>query len=348
MTTLIQQISAKATRLRVPLSVHLDLTWRCNEDCVHCYLDHEGGGELSTAEVNDVLDQLAAAGTFFLCLSGGEILLRRDLMDIVAHARSLLFHVTLKTNGILLDRTYSESFARLGVSAVHISLYSHRAGVHDAITRIPGSFSRSVEAIRTLITHGVKTRVSNVLMRENVDDYGALQSFATDLGAEAKVDVTVSPTFDGDFSLSALRIPLEDLRRVYRDPAIVHDVEKFCAPPAPADDQVLEDHPCGAGHSGCYISPTGDVMPCIQFPVACGNLRRDRFADIWSSSPELDRIRALRTRDFPVCRTCRTVAACTRCPGLAMMEGDVLGPSLLDCEKAFARTGIPSPRLSVQ
>ena len=84
----------------VPLSVHFDLTYRCNERCVHCYLDHDDHGEMTTGEVRSVLDQLAAAGTLFLIFSGGELLLRKDFFEFLAlYARSLGFDVKLKTNG---------------------------------------------------------------------------------------------------------------------------------------------------------------------------------------------------------------------------------------------------------
>src|SRR5439155_1028759 len=77
----------------VPLSVHLDVTYRCNERCVHCYLDHDDHGEMTTAEMLDVIDQLAEAGVFFLTLSGGEVLMRMDFFDILERARSLQFCV---------------------------------------------------------------------------------------------------------------------------------------------------------------------------------------------------------------------------------------------------------------
>ncbi len=63
--TLMQEMNQKALELGVPLSAHIDLTFRCNERCIHCYLDHEDYGEMTTAEIEDVLDQLAEAGTFF-------------------------------------------------------------------------------------------------------------------------------------------------------------------------------------------------------------------------------------------------------------------------------------------
>src|SRR2546430_11129090 len=91
------RLIARTVRKRLPLSVHFDLTYRCNERCVHCYLDHEDHGELSTAECIDALEQLAKAGTLFLTFSGGEIFLRRDLEELLATARRLHFYVNFKT-----------------------------------------------------------------------------------------------------------------------------------------------------------------------------------------------------------------------------------------------------------
>ena len=102
--SLMQELVGKALDLRVPLSAHLDITYRCNEQCEHCYLDHEDHGEMSTAEIKNLLRQLADAQVFFLTLSGGEALMRRDCFEIIEYARSLMFNVKLKTNAVLIPR----------------------------------------------------------------------------------------------------------------------------------------------------------------------------------------------------------------------------------------------------
>ena len=84
--SLMAQLNDKALRNGVPLSVHLDITYRCNERCEHCYLEHDGQDELTTAEIRGLVDQLAEAGVFFLTISGGEPLLRPDCFEIIAHA----------------------------------------------------------------------------------------------------------------------------------------------------------------------------------------------------------------------------------------------------------------------
>ena len=103
----------------------------------------------------------------------------------------------------------------------------------------------------------------------------------------------------------------------------------------------MDERPCSAGHTACYISPYGDLYPCVQFPLPSGNVRTEKFLDIWRHSTQLNEVRSIRARDMPVCSTCSHVGTCTRCPGLAYMEtGNMRGPSTQDCEKSYARTGV--------
>jgi radical SAM protein with 4Fe4S-binding SPASM domain len=132
------------------------------------------------------------------------------------------------------------------------------------------------------------------------------------------------------------------LQNVFRDEDLVGNVEEFCSPPRRVDEEALDMLPCSAGHTACYVSPYGDVYPCVQFPLPSGNVRRTKFVDIWRDSPQLKEVRSITLRDMPSCSQCTHGASCTRCPGLAYMEGNMRGPSYQDCEKSYARTGIPS------
>ena len=345
MSTLMQEMNQRALDAGVPLSVHLDVTYRCNERCVHCYLDHDNHGEMTAAEICDVLDQLAEAGVFFLTFSGGEVLMRMDFFQILEYARSLLFSVKIKTNAFMIREREADRMRELGVQSVQVSIYSHRSEVHDAITKLPGSLKRSIAGIRLLQSRGLRVIMANVLMRQNLNDYAGVQALARELGVTYTIDPTITPKMDGDRSVLGLGIGGDDLRQVFRTPELVGNVEEFCAPPAPVDEDVLEGVPCSAGHSACYISPYGDVYPCVQFPLPSGNVRKQKFLEIWRNSAELNEVRSIRARDLPTCSHCSHVGTCTRCPGLAYMEGSMRGPSSLDCEKSFARTGILSANM---
>jgi AdoMet-dependent heme synthase len=347
MGALMQRVWDRALEHNVPLSVQFDLTYRCNERCVHCYLDHDDHGELTTAEVKGILDQLAAAGTLFLIFSGGELLLRKDLFELIGYARALRFDVKLKTNGILLREREAERLREAGVREVQISVYSHRPEVHDAITKVPGSLDRTLAAIGLLKARGIRVLIANVLMRQNAFDYAGVRALAAHLGVESTVDPTITPKMDGDTSVLSLRVAQPALIQIFRDRSLVPD--DFCTPPSAesADADTLDAMPCSAGHTACYISPYGEVYPCVQFPLPTGNLRQQAFEAIWRHSPALEDVRSIRVRDLPTCSSCGFVASCTRCPGLAYMEGNMRGPSSADCEKSSMRAAAGSPEVNV-
>src|SRR5712675_1381219 len=164
--SLMQEMGERAQRLGVPFSVQLDLTYRRNEQCVHCYLDHEDHGEMTTVEIKHLLKEMAEAGVFILTLSGGEIFLRKDFFEILEQARALTFCIKLKTNAVLIREAQAARLRELGVESIQVSIYSHRPEVHDAITKIPGSLQRSLKAIRFLRSQGLKVVIANVLMTD--------------------------------------------------------------------------------------------------------------------------------------------------------------------------------------
>jgi radical SAM protein with 4Fe4S-binding SPASM domain len=240
----------------------------------------------------------------------------------------------------MIGEKEADRLADLSVDGVQVSLYSHRHDVHDAITKLPHSLERSLAGIRRLRQRGVKVIVANVLMRQNLTDYAGVRELTQSMGAHYTIDPTITPMMDGDRSILNLGIGIEELVDVFRNPDLVGDVDEFCAPPPSVDEDALDETPCSAGHSACYISPYGDVFPCVQFPLPTGNVRREKFLDIWQDSPQMNEVRSIRARDLPVCSTCSHVGSCSRCPGLAYQEGNMRGPSIQDCEKSYARTGI--------
>ena len=160
------------------------------------------------------------------------------------------------------------------------------------------------------------------------------------------IDPTITPHINGNRSLLALNVSREDLRDIMNDKTIAGQTEdQFVAVAPGSDEDDLDNIPCSAGHSAAYVSPYGDVYPCVQFPLPSGNVRRQKFIDIWKYSPQLEEVRSIRTRDLPVCSTCSHSSGCSRCPGLAYMEGNMRGPSTADCEKSFALTGVPSANM---
>jgi AdoMet-dependent heme synthase len=350
-TPVMDGLTARSVRNRLPISVHFDLTYRCNERCVHCYLDHEDHGELTTAECIEILEQLAAAGTLFLTFSGGEIFLRRDFFEILAEARRLHFDISLKSNALLITPERAARLRELGVRRIQISVYSADPAIHDAITKVPGSLARTIVAIPRLVEQGLKVKLACPLMQENLLAYRGVIELADKLGVPYIMDLTITPMLDGSREPLAHRIPSSGLLTVLQDPVLnachAHSSTGQGAAPvsllgsgvsSSLESSVYDDIPCSAGHNSCYISPYGDVLPCVQLPKPAGNLRRQRFTEIWYRSPALSEVRSVRDTQLPVCSRCTIRKYCERCPGLAMWEGgDLLGAYERACELAEQR-----------
>ena len=100
----------------------------------------------------------------------------------------------------------------------------------------------------------------------------------------------------GTGSILGLNIERAQLQQVFRDASILGtSPEEFCVPPGgpPTADDAQNMLPCSAGHTFCYVSPYGDVYPCVQFPLPTGNVRNTRFLDIWQHSPQMTEVRSI-------------------------------------------------------
>ncbi len=346
-TPIMDRLVRKTVERRLPWNVHIDLTYRCNERCVHCYLDHHDYGEMTTREVKNVLDQLADAGALFLTFSGGEIFLRQDLFELIRYARGLNFDVSLKTNALLIDQSRARKLRELDIRKIQISIYSADAAIHDAITKVPGSLERSLRAIQFLLAEGLQVKLACPLMKQNLAAFRDVQSLAEKLGVPYMLDLTITPMMDGGDGVLGLRSSAAELLQVLQDQNLN---SRASTPPEAATEAAFatgsatssgiesgayDDIPCSAGHNSCYISPYGDVSPCVQMPKSAGNLRKQRFDEIWYGSSEMNRVRAVRESQLPLCSSCSIRNYCERCPGLAQMEGgDLLGAYERACELA--------------
>ncbi|OGK98066.1 MAG: hypothetical protein A3E31_04435 [Candidatus Rokubacteria bacterium RIFCSPHIGHO2_12_FULL_73_22] len=316
-----------ASRAHVPLSVLFEVTHRCNLGCEHCYLTEGPVGrprpsraELTLDEVRRVLDELAAAGTLFLTLTGGEVFLRRDFLDIVAHARARGFSVTVFTTGTLLTPEAARALADLHPLSVEISVYSARPEIHDRVTRIPGSHARSLEALRLLRERGVVVLLKSPVMSLNSGEYHGIVALAESLGAGYGFDPMLIPRRDGDADpVRRLGPTRAELRRFFADPLLLRE--------SPQPVRCLPERGeelCGSARRTCMISPYGEVFACSVHPLPAGTLRERSFHEIWTGSPLL---REIRTRTVDDLRNGARPAPGLRCSALALIEdGDYLGP----------------------
>ncbi len=305
----------------VPIAVMMEVTRRCNLSCIHCYSVRDER-ELSLVQIEDIANQLREAGTLFLTLTGGEPLVREDFLDIVGIARGIGFDVKLITNGTLVTGEIADGLARLAVSEAGVSVLGATAETHDGLTRVPGSWEKSVAAVRMLKERGVPVHMKSTLMRENFPERAGIARLAEELGVTCLMDPVVSPRNDGSTDVLAHRLSEEQMEGVYRD----HFDQRE------EDDGTYRPLFCEAGSTFAAVSAAGELYPCIQLPAAAGNILEDGFARVWEESALLEKMRTATKADLKGCAECRFASGCYRCPGLAYLEeGDAFGPSPTAC-----------------
>ena len=330
--SILEEVGNLARSHQMPYHVLLELTYGCNLRCVMCYNPtHVAHDELTYDEYVQLFDDLVGLGTVQLTFTGGEVLARRDFWDIAHAARERTFALRIFTNGTRVDAETARRFAALAPLSVEVSLYGGTAATHDLVTARPGSFERTVDGIRNLQAAGVQVVAKALLTTLNKHEVVETCALIDDLGVHFKgFDPVVFATHSGDEGPIDLRVPALEVAALL--PWHLIDSE---------DLMTGDEHPmCSAGHDFASITPHGLVYPCLSMRLPMGNIRERRFADIWRdpADPLLSDVRAATWGDLPTCGTCDARAVCDRCPGLAYHEGrDVLGPSDVHCDHAFAR-----------
>jgi len=148
-------LAQRASKTRSPTTVTMQVTERCNYDCTHCFQDHEGVDELTTAEIVDIFHQLVDEGVLFLSLMGGEYFMRRDADELLQEAHNLGFAIKLLSTGHHIHNKRADFLASIRPLQVDISVYGPNPKVHEAVTQHVGSWERSMSAARRLLERDV-------------------------------------------------------------------------------------------------------------------------------------------------------------------------------------------------
>lgn len=331
-------IRRRAEELRSLQSLHIDITPRCNLSCVHCYYSKHQGQELGIDQFDEILAGARRLGALFVTFSGGEPTMRGDFWEILARARFLRYLVRIITNGQNIGAVEVDRLKRLGIASVGISLYSTDHSIHDRITCVPGSCRKTMRAIELLARAGLYVQIKTMLMEANWESYPRLREWARKLGdrVDCQYDPILNRRDDGDRTPEAMTLPETRLEECYRAIKETRTINKGQADPTDLSKPV-----CSAGRTMLYIHPTGKVFPCIDWRVAVGDLREQSIAEIWESSPELEKIRSLTLRDFTTCSTCPLVSVCPICPGQAAMhDGNTFTPSPAVCRRVAVATRV--------
>ena len=327
------QLSAAAGESR-PELVSWNVTNRCNLSCDHCYL---GAGEKAEAELSfqegcRLIDQLVDAGTHMLILTGGEPLMRRDIVGLAAYASSRGLLVVLGTNGMLLSPSKVRELKAAGVAGAGISLDSLHPEKHDGFRGVQGAWKGAVRGIRNCVAQQLPVLLQMTVLPWNRGEVLEMMDFAQHEGVTGFTLYFLVCTGRGerlsDITPSQYEEALALLVEAQpRYPGMM--VRARCAPQisrmaSQQGSALVGNAGCLAARQYCRITPEGNVTPCPYLPLTAGNVRERPLGDIWRDSPLLQRLRT----DAPGgrCGRCDFRQMCGGCRARAFaLDDDLFG-----------------------
>jgi radical SAM protein with 4Fe4S-binding SPASM domain len=276
---------------RLPILGELALTYRCNERCRFCYAscgeprvpgpaEADGAGELATEDWKSVIRVFKYEAKIpFFSFTGGEPLLRPDLEELAAYAKSLGLRVNLITNGSLASPERAASLKASGIDSAQVSLESPEAGIHDALTGVVGSWSRTVAGIKALREAGVSVQTNSTLTTRNRESLARLPALLATLGVKRFSMNLFIPAGRGlgaeelFVSYSEAGKTVDEVRREAHRAGITffwYSPTPYCLYNPVA--RGLGNKSCAAMDGLIHVNPRGEILPCSSWPESLGSL----------------------------------------------------------------------------
>jgi radical SAM protein with 4Fe4S-binding SPASM domain len=278
-----------STRPTAPYRMDLALTYRCNNDCAHCYnISNRQDPELTTEQWKNILTQLWQVGIPHIVFTGGEPTLRQDLPELIAHAESLGQITGLNTNGRRLqDPAFVEKLVAAGLDHVQITLESHDPQVHDQMVLCPGAWKQTTRGIQNALKSRLFVMTNTTLLQNNVHGLADTLDFLAALGVPT-VGLNAL-IYSGRGAQVGTGLPeaalpaLLDLARHKTETAgqrlIWYTPTQYCNfDPVQME---LGVKGCTAALYNMCIEPDGAVLPCQSYYRSTGNILTDSWDSIW-------------------------------------------------------------------
>jgi AdoMet-dependent heme synthase len=305
-----------------PIMVSWNVTRECNLSCRHCYRDagEKESNELSYDEGIRLIDEIAALGFKLLILSGGEPLLREDIMKLIEHAVAKGLRTVIGTNGTLITPAMAETLKKSGLSRAGISIDSRDSASHDAFRCREGAYRDALKGIEACREAGLPFQLHTTVREHNASEVEAITDLAIDCGAAAHHIFFLVPTGRASFmKKEQLRAQsheklLENILKRQKDISI--ELKPTCAPTFMriARQMGLDlrfTRGCLAAVSYCVVTPAGEVHPCPYLPLSAGNVKSKGFMSLWNDALLLNELRKNKLEGK--CGTCTYQDICGGC-----------------------------------
>lgn len=314
----------------IPASVTIEVGTLCNLRCKHCYISNHNDSILELDRIDDIFKQLRDLGTFEVVLTGGELFVRNDAIDIIELARKYGFDVIIFSNATLLNEDIVKKLSNLYIGMFSTSIYSMDKRVNDCITGVDGSLESTFSGLSLLKKYGIPVEVKCMAMKENYLGIIEIYNYCKDNGFGCVVSPYLFCRDDRNREPIKLRLNYAELE--YAMPII----DKIIGFHPQKHD--LEDFVCPSLQHSFGINAAGKVSPCNAMFYEVGDIYTNSLKEIWNSE-KLRKVKNIKYKNLITCKDCKNSEFCVRCAGIALGEtGNMLDKFDFACEIASIRS----------
>ncbi len=326
-------------------NLQIELTYACNERCIHCYLpnrEKDTAKSLTVDTVLDILTQYRAMNGLKVVFSGGEIFLHKDIFRILEECKRLNLMILLQSNLLALTSDMLQRIKALDIFNMQVSLYSTDEHIHDAITGRKGSWHKTKKNLELLVEHDIPVLISCPVMQQNYSTVRDLQKYADSLGVDIYFDYIMMAQSDGCSDNLSDRLTLEQTRDmiVFTLETRPQYLEAIASSPT-LEELVSKSfarrwNMCRILSSGLCIDSDGSAYPCPGWNgMVMGNIASSDLKELWEHAEIAVKLRAITQKDFKKCQSCNLHNFCDMCSVYNYNEtGDIFHVCQRFCDTA--------------
>ncbi len=321
-------LDRKAAKHRIPVTAMIELTYGCNLNCVHCYNPtHQAKGELATAEVCRILDELAEAGCLSISFTGGELFTRRDVVEIFRYGQAKGFRITILTNATLITAEVADALEALPLERIEISIYGATAETYERVTSVPGSHARFLRGVELLRQRQLPLLVKMPVLTLNVHEVARARALVESWGIRFVFCTDLIPRVDGSPVPLQYRLPPDAAVKTRRELA---GYPVWRAEGGGEKGQACQAEKglftCKCGKNGLAVTPYGEMNLCVSFPIPKYDLRTGNVSSGWKTLVNL--VDSATPSEAYECPTCELERYCRQGPVNAWLETGDFSPCL--------------------